>query len=723
MFTACIRDLTESKASEERLRAAEFRYRTLVEQQPLITYVSQSDNPQVRPGYISPQVEAVLGYSPEEWLAVLDTYERSIHEDDRERVLEARREAYARGEALRLEYRMRRVDGDVVWIEDRSVLVEPPDGSPAFRQGFALDITERKHAEEALRGAEGRFRALVEQLPLAVYVDRLDEASSNIYSSPHIESMLGFTPEEWVADGELFLSLLHPEDREQVLAAHARTHATGEPLQIEYRFHTRDGRVVWVHDEARVIEAPDGTRVLQGYLLDVTDRREAEEQLRHQAFHDALTGLANRALFSDRVEHALVRRAEEQGDVAVLILDLDDFKAINDSFGHAAGDALLKEVGERVRAVLTASHTVARIGGDEFAILIEDPSGLPEAVGLAERLLAQLELPFQLDGREVFVTPSIGIAVGREHERLLGSADVALYRAKTAGGAQYAVYGPKMDQDVLGRLELISDLRRARVEKEFTIHYQPIVELASGRLIGVEALARWQHPQRGLLQPAEFIPVAEETGRIVEIGRWVLGEACRQAAEWKSLLPPRAQFSVSVNVSTRQVRGRVIVEDVQRALAGSRREPAALTVEITESVLAERREELVEVLDEVAGLGVSLALDDFGTGYSSLPLLQDLPVHVVKVDRHFVGLIGTGRERTAFVRAIVELARALGLQVVAEGIESPAHVAVLRDLGCRMGQGFHFARPLEASQLDELLADRAVPRFPSALATLRAKVA
>jgi diguanylate cyclase (GGDEF)-like protein/PAS domain S-box-containing protein len=535
--------------------------------------------------------------------------------------------------------------------------------------------------------------------------------------------MLGFSPEEWAEDAELFLSLLHPDDREQVLAAHARSYATGEPLQIEYRVHTRDGRVVWVHDEARIIEVPDGTRVLQGYLLDITARREAEDQLRHQAFHDALTGLANRALFADRVEHALARRSEEHGDVAVLILDLDDFKAINDSLGHAAGDTVLKEVGARLRAVLTASDTVARIGGDEFAILVENPSGLPEAVGLAERLLAQLEVPFQLDGREVFVTPSIGIAVGREHEGFLRSADVALYRAKTAGGAQYAVYGPKMDEDVLGRLELISDLRRARVEDEFTVHYQPIVELGSGRMIGVEALARWRHPTRGFLQPAEFIPLAEETGRIVEIGRWVLVEACRQTADWKSLLPESAQFSVSVNMSTRQVRGRGIVADIEGALASSGLDSSALTVEITESVLAERRDELVDVLQEVAALGVWLALDDFGTGYSSLPLLQDLPVHGVKVDRHFVSLIGSGRERTAFVRAIVELARALGLEVVAEGIESPAQVAALRHLGCRTGQGFHFAPPLEAAQLDELLRGNDVPRFPRDLGALRAKVA
>jgi diguanylate cyclase (GGDEF)-like protein/PAS domain S-box-containing protein len=624
----------------------------------------------------------------------------------------------------RLEVTAMRSDGSTFPAELAVSRVDIP-GPPLFT-ACIRDLTESKDAEQAdtaLRVAETRFRTLVEQLPLVVYIDRLDESSSNIYSSPQIESLLGYTPEEWASEADLFVSVLHPDDREQVLAAHASTHATGAPLQLEYRLIARDGRVVWVHDEARVIDGPDGIPVLQGYLLEITEQRQAEEHLRHQAFHDALTGLANRALFMDRVQHALDVRSDARGDAAVLILDLDDFKAINDSLGHAAGDALLEEVGRRLRTALSASHTVARMGGDEFAILVEDPAGVPTSVAVAERLLSQFELPFHLDGREVFVTASVGVAVGRDGEELLRSADVALYRAKTGGGAQYAVYGPKMDEDVLGRLELISDLRRAQVEEEFVVHYQPIVELATGRLISIEALARWEHPKRGILQPSEFIPLAEETGRIVEIGRWVLAEACRQAAEWKSVLPSRAPFAVSVNVSTRQIRRHGIVNDIESALSGSGLEPTALTVEITESVFAERRDELVDVLDDVSGLGVALALDDFGAGYSSLPLLQDLPVAMVKIDRHFVDLIGRGLERAAFVRAIVDLARALSLQVVAEGIEHPAQVAALCNLGCRLGQGFHYAQPLAPAELGAILATGTVPRFPGALGTERAKVA
>ncbi len=597
---------------------------------------------------------------------------------------------------------MTTADGRLVWVEDQSVFVGI-DGERGFRQGFAVDITERKHAETALRQAETRFRTLVEQLPLAVYIDRMDEESSNIYTSPQIEPMLGYTRDEWVSDRSLFVAVLHPDDREPVLAAHAATHATGEPLHMDYRLISRDGRTIWVHDEARVITEPEGgEQVLQGYLLDITARREAEELLRHQAFHDPLTGLANRALFTDRVEHALVRR-RAGGEAAVLFLDLDDFKAVNDTLGHLAGDTLLRAVGERLRDASAPSHTVARLGGDEFAILIEDVK-VAAAVDAAERVIADLQTPFDLEGREVFVTASVGIAVGDDADELLRSADVAMYRAKGSGKAQYVVYAPRMEEDIVGRLELVADLRRVRPDEDLVLHYQPTVDLATGAIVGVEGLVRWQHPTRGLLAPSSFIPLAEETGRIVEIGRWVLAEACRRAARWRAEIPGAAALQVSVNVSTRQVRRPGLVEDVRAALQASGLDPAALTLEITESVLARRREEMTSILDEVTALGVRLALDDFGTGYSSLSLLQDLPVHTLKIDRSFVQSIDTGPERAAFVRAIVELADALSLSVVAEGVESAAHVAALRRLGCRLGQGFHFAHPLEPAALEHALA-------------------
>ena len=704
LFTACIRDLSERKDAEERLLAAEFRYRTLFEQLPLIAYVDDSPDPSSKALYISPQIETVLGYSVEQWLTEPDLFTTSIHEEDRERVIAERASAYASGSPLRCEFRVWSKAGDIVWLEDQSVLVQPPDGRSPFRQGFAIDVTERKNAENALRRAESRYRTLVEQVPLAIYIDRLDKVSSNIYTSPQIEQMLGYTPEEWALNPTLFVEMLHADDRERVLAAHARTHTTHEPLQVEYRLLARDGRVVWVRDEARVIDG-EGEGVLQGYLLDVTAAKQAEEQLRHQAFHDPLTGLANRALFTDRVEHALVVHGEAGDDVAVVFLDLDDFKGVNDTLGHPAGDALLRAVGERLRGALSPSHTIARFGGDEFAILVENEAGELTAVDVASHLISELQKPFEIDGREVFITASVGIAVGRDAEELLRSADVAMYRAKAAGKSQYVVYAPRMDEDLVGRLELVGDLRRARVEDEFVVHYQPTVALETEALVGVEALLRWRHPTRGIVPPNEFIPLAEETGRIVEIGRWVLEEACRQTARWRSELRGAEHLKVSVNVSTRQVRRPGLLDDVRRALDQSGLPAEALTLEITESVLA--REEMSSILEEIAEEGVQLALDDFGTGYSSLSLLQHLPVHTLKIDRSFIRSVEVGPERRAFVRAIVELAQALELPVVAEGIEGSGQAEELLRLGCGLGQGFYFAKPLEARELEKLVASKA----------------
>jgi EAL domain-containing protein (putative c-di-GMP-specific phosphodiesterase class I) len=338
--------------------------------------------------------------------------------------------------------------------------------------------------------------------------------------------------------------------------------------------------------------------------------------------------------------------------------------------------------------------------------LVEDRHAATAAVEAAERVVAALAEPFRIGGREIVLTASVGIAVGGDAEDLLRSADVAMYRAKAGGKAQYAVYTPRMDEDLIGRLELVGELRRARLEEELILHYQPVVDLVTGAVVSVEALVRWLHPVRGLLTPGEFVPLAEESGQIVEIGRWVLAEACAQAARWRAELPGAGELSISVNVSTRQVRRAVLVEDVRAALAASGLPPEALTLELTESALARRREELTSVLDDLAALGVRLALDDFGTGYSSLSLLQDLPVHTLKIDRAFVRALDSGSARPGVIDAIVDLAAALGLTAIAEGIETPTQAAALRALGCRLGQGFHFARPLERGALERLLAAR-----------------
>jgi diguanylate cyclase (GGDEF)-like protein/PAS domain S-box-containing protein len=574
-------------------------------------------------------------------------------------------------------------------------------GPPLFT-ACIRDISERRAAEERLRATQSRFRTLVEQLPLAVYIDAVDEVSSNIYTSPQLEPMLGYTVDEWQSDPLLFVRTLHPDDRDRALAAHAHTHSTREPLSIDYRLIARDGRVIWVHDEARVVDGGDGAPVLQGYLLDITERRAMDELLRQQAFEDPLTGLANRALFADRVQHALELREQSGGQTAVLFLDIDDFKRVNDTLGHPAGDTLLCEAGARLRAALSPSHTVARLGGDEFAILVEEDLDPAAVADVAERLLSALQEPFSIQGSELFVTASVGIAVGDDAEELLRSADVAMYRAKASGKAQHRFYNPTMDEALLGRLELIAELRQADLAEELVLHYQPAVDLRTSAIVGVEALVRWQHPTRGLLAPGEFIPAAEETLLIDGIGRWVLEEACRQAARWRQELGDRAPV-MGVNVSARQLERAVLIDDVRAVLQESGLDPSDLTLEITESALAHGHDEARAGVRALQELGVRLALDDFGSGYSSLSLLQELPVDILKVDRSFVEGIETTGRRTALLRAIVEIARALGLIVVAEGVENARQAAALRRLGCPLAQGFYFARPLPEAEIDALL--------------------
>jgi diguanylate cyclase (GGDEF)-like protein len=453
---------------------------------------------------------------------------------------------------------------------------------------------------------------------------------------------------------------------------------------------------------------------------DVTAQKQLEAQLQHNALHDGLTGLANRALFTDRLEHALARTDRAAAPVAVLFVDLDDFKAVNDGSGHTAGDALLTAVAARLRQVLRPGDTIARLGGDEFAVLIED-AATGDAEAAAERLLSALAAPFDTavePADRLRISASIGIAVGaagqQDATELLRSADVAMYAAKEAGKGRFAVFAPDMDSAIIGQLRLKAELIRALEQQEFTVHYQPTVELATGRLAGVEALVRWQHPERGLVPPLEFIPLAEQTGLIVPLGRFVLREACRQVRAWHDRYPTHPPMTVSVNLSARELDEPGLVASVRSALEDTGLAAAHLVLEITETLLLVDLPRTVGTLAELRALGVRLAVDDFGTGYSSLAYLENLPVDILKIDKSFVDRIGeqgggAGRDEPAerqqpvMVSAISQLGHALRLKLVAEGIELPEQVATLRGLACHYGQGYYFARPLAAEDLAALL--------------------
>jgi len=561
--------------------------------------------------------------------------------------------------------------------------------------------------EGEAREIERRYRTLVEQLPLVVYIDALDEGSSNIFTSGKIEPLLGYTVEEWRTDPDLFIRTLHPDDRDRVLGAHARTHRTHEPLSLEYRLIARDEAVVWVRDDGVVVLGDDGEPLyLQGYLLDITAERELQEQLRLQALFDPLTGLANRALFHEQLEHAVSIRTENEPGTAVVFIDLDEFKQINDQYGHSVGDEVLAILGARLKTVIRAGDSVARLGGDEFAVLLTSVREPAEPAIVAERLLEQITAPIDVAGRHLSLTASIGIALGSSGAELLKQADAAMYRAKSNGDADYAFYDDELDQTALNRFKRIAEMREAIAEEQFTLAYQPVVNLDPFEVVGLEALLRWQHPTLGEVAPLDFIPLAEESGLIVQIGRRVLLEACFYASRLREVLG--RDLEIAVNVSARQLQHPEFLEHVDNALRRAALPPHLLTLELTESVLVASGERAEHQLAMLKDRGVKLALDDFGTGYASLAYLQRLPVDIVKIDRSFTAKIDTGAADLALLEGIVGLGKALGLQLVAEGIERVAQQGIVRELGCHGAQGFHFGRPAPAAAATQALTSDAV---------------
>jgi len=430
----------------------------------------------------------------------------------------------------------------------------------------------------------------------------------------------------------------------------------------------------------------------------------AVEEAVHEALHDSLTGLANRSLFLDRMRHAMARAERADAPVGVLFCDLDGFKTVNDSLGHRTGDRLLVLVAERLAGRLRPGDTIARLGGDEFAVLLEELREPGDAARAAQRLLDALEAPFELRGREFYVSASIGIAAGSEDaESLLRDADLAMYRAKSRGKGRYAVYEPSMHTAIVERLELEVDLKRALEREELAVVYQPIFSLVKGTVTGVEALVRWRHPTRGTVMPESFVPLAEESGLIGELGRWVLRKACHQGALWRAKYPGHPGLAIGVNISGAQLREPGLVQEVADALEESQLEATGLTLEITETALMESFDDALEEIDALKALGVDLAIDDFGTGYSSLRYLRRLPLDVMKIEKSFVDGIGHLGEEPALLRAIIDLADIFGLRVVAEGIERPEQRARLLELGCGLGQGHLLAEPLEAPEADALL--------------------
>ena len=571
-------------------------------------------------------------------------------------------------------------------------------------------LIERTAQAEAFRESDQRFRSLVQRASEMIVV--IDPDGTYAYESPAVERILGWAPGQRLA--QTAMDFVHPDDRERASAAMGDLLAKpGESRTIELRH--RDSNNDWHWVESTVTNLVDEPTV-RGIVVNsrvVDERKTLEHELLQRALHDPLTGLANRVLLRERLENALARRDRSERPPALLFVDLDDFKTVNDGFGHDAGDHLLIEVGNRLRTCVRPEDLVARPGGDEFAVLIEERFERGQAITeVAERILEALQAPFDVSGHQIHASASIGIASYRggtpNADLILRQADMAMYDAKANGKAQYAIFTDRLDEAVQHRVEIESGLRVALEQDQIRVVYQPIVEIATREINAVEALVRWQHPTRGLLSPADFLDVAEETGLIIPIGRLVLREACRQLGRWRASLRP--DIKISVNLSATQLHVASIVEDVRSALEGADVDGGALILEVTEGALIADVAGAAAALGSLRSLGVSIAIDDFGTGYSSFSHLQHFPVDIIKVDKSFVDGVCGGREEAKLTRAVLAIGKEFCLEVVAEGVESSNQDAELGSLGCKFGQGYFYARPVPANKLDELFAGESESR-------------
>ncbi|HVW47572.1 MAG TPA: EAL domain-containing protein [Solirubrobacterales bacterium] len=732
----------------ERLGGGDVESGRLIDRLPVIVYASElGEHGHWR--YVSPQVEEILGFTPEEFLTDPGLWARQVHPDDRLRALAVEtRDALGNRETAPVEYRMFTKSGRVVWMLDEAVLEPDAAGVPVWH-GVLYDITERKSVEIDLQ------RSLAQQAVVARLGERalkngdpealMRDAVTLIGELDGVEAACIW---EVARDGRrLNLRAGLDESRRgsgRRVSAGRDSHAgaaldAGIPVIVpdwsdEERFTMPpairalgaasslavmiDGKdrpfgVLDVHSREPGRFGPKDVPFLEAsanVLADAFERHAADRALRHRVLHDALTGLPNRLSFVDSVDDALGRASVSGSPVGILFLDLDHFKLINDSLGHHAGDALLRAVAPRLRSHLRPGDIVARFGGDEFGILIDRLADDSEAVAIAERVAAAFAQPFSMQGVDHFVNSSIGIAVARvtdgrptNAELLIRDADAAMYRAKESGRNRSVLFDAEMRASAQRRLQTERELRGAVERDELELRYQPIVNLRSGEVTGLEALVRWRHPERGLLDPIDFVSIAEDGGLIEPIGRWVQERAARQVLEWHELRPDARPLDVAVNLSARQVAHRDLPTTIAEVIARTGLDPVHLRLEITETVLVEESAAAIATLEALNELGVRLVLDDFGTGYSSLAYLNRFPFHALKIDRSFVDTLGLEQEGTAIVEAVIGMARALSLDVIAEGVEKQIQLDELVRLGCDYGQGHLFHEALRAEQISRLI--------------------
>ena len=696
--------ILEQKAQLEELAEREERFREIAENVREVFFMISAQTDEIL--YISPTYEKIWGRSCESLYHDPQSWLLAIHPEDSFEAMATLETQFRTGEEFEEEYRIIRPDGTIKWVWVRAFPICDDRGKVNRFVGIAEDVSERQEAIDALRKSEKQFRLTFEKAPIGMAITTLDDQFQRVNLA--LCDLLGYTQEELI---KLNLTdINHPEDFPIYQAEKYKLLSEEESdFQMENRYVSIYGRVVDTILKVVLIRDEKGTPLhFHNQIVDISDRKRIEKQLFHDAFHDGLTGLPNRALFMDRLGQALKRNLQGENQLfAVLFLDLDRFKVVNESVGHLLGDKLLISLARRLEDCVHPADTVARLGGDEFSILLENLKEQQQAIKVAEIISQKLKKPFNLDGYELFTTVSIGIAFCNQDyqqpEDLLRDADLSMYHAKDQGKARYAIFDTSMHKLAIRRLQLESELRLGIKNQEFQLYYQPITSLVTGKLSGFEALVRWLHPENGLISPAEFIPIAEETGLIIPIGNWVLREACHQLSVWHEKFPAHPPLKISINLSGKEITEPDLLEKIDQILAETGISGRQIKLEITESILIDNLEVATNILSELRKRDIQLSIDDFGTGYSSLSYLHRFPVNTLKIDQSFVKQMQAKDYNSEIVRAIITLAHILNMDVIAEGIETTSQLAELKLLKCEQGQGYLFSKPLSKVEAEILI--------------------